>query len=142
MLRLAKVVLAVLSHVYLRNLVDIPTQTVLLQQQTISPCIAADNVVRALAGRLTQHMKIDADVCALLGGVKPDVEVVRSLIRLAWASSSGDYQLLDKPWDELGSIQLSSSSSQIQDNEYSEDVLLCKYVNYCFNSILSCLIFD
>lgn len=132
MLRLAKVVFTVMSHC-LRNHVDLPTQTALLQQQTISPCIATDTVVRAVASRLAQHMQGDTDVSVVLGGVKPDADVVRSLIRLAWASSSGDYQLLDTPWDDLGSMKLSSSSASLQDNEYSEDVLLCKYVNQLWN---------
>ncbi len=126
-LRLSKVVLAVMSHLCLRNLAELSAQTVVLQ--TSSPCIATDNVVRAVAGRLAHHMQSDTDATVFLGGVKPDAEVVRSLIRLAWASSSGDYQLLDTIWDELGSIKLNSTSILIQENEYSEDILLCKYVN-------------
>ena len=124
-LRLSKVVLAVMSNLCLRNLVE--SQTAVLQ--TSSPCIATDNVVRAVAGRLAQHMQSDTDATVLLGGVKPDAEVVRSLIRLAWASSSGDYQLLDILWDELGSMKPNNTAIPIQENEYSEDILLCKYVN-------------
>jgi hypothetical protein len=113
-----------MSHICLRNLVESPTHTVLLQNS--SSCIATDNVVRAIAVRLTQHMQGDSDASLLLCGVKPDEEVVRSLVRLAWASSSGDYQLLDSPWDELGSVKINSFLTPIQENEYSEDTLLCK----------------
>ena len=113
------------SNLCLCNLVE--SLTVVLQ--TSSPCIATDNVVRAVAGRLAQHMQSDTDATVLLGGVKPDAEVVRSLIRLAWASSSGDYQLLDILWDELGSMKPNNTAIPIQENEYSEDILLCKYVN-------------
>ena len=94
-LRLSKVVLAVMSHICLRNLVESSNHNLLLQSS--SSCIATDNVVRAVAVRLTQHMQGDSDANLLLCSVKPDEEVVRSLIRLAWASSNGDYQLLDSP---------------------------------------------
>ena len=116
--------LAVMSHICLRNLVESSNHNLLLQSS--SSCIATDNVVRAVAVRLTQHMQGDSDANLLLCSVKPDEEVVRSLIRLAWASSNGDYQLLDSPWDELGSIKINSFLTHIQENEYSEDILLCK----------------
>ena len=75
------------SNLCLCNLVE--SLTVVLQ--TSSPCIATDNVVRAVAGRLAQHMQSDTDVTVLLGGVKKDAEAAHSLILFAWASSSGDY---------------------------------------------------
>lgn len=111
------------------QLVDVSAQSPQMQQQTItSHCVPTDNVVRTVASRLAQHVQNDADPSVLLGGVKPDSEVVRSLIRLAWASSSGDYHLLDTPWDELGTIPLNTNTISILENEYSEDMLLCKYV--------------
>ena len=74
-LRLSKVVLAVMSNLCLRNLVE--SQTAVLQ--TSSPCIATDNVVRAVAGRLAQHMQSDTDVTVLLGGVKTDAEAAHRI---------------------------------------------------------------
>lgn len=124
-MRLAKVVLAVMAHISSRNLPESSTQTTM--GQATANCIATENIIKAVAARLTQHMQNDNDTIFFLGGVKPDADVIRSLVRLAWASSSSNYQLLVTPWDELGSIKLGSSLSPIQENEYSEDILLSKY---------------
>lgn len=124
-LRLSKVVLTVMSSI--RTVLDSPAQTIALH--TVTSCAATDNVVRAVASRLALHMQADPEAGLLLSSVKPDEEVVRSLVRLAWASSSGDYQLLESPWNELGSVKLSTTVGPTPENEYSEDILLCKYVN-------------
>ena len=63
------------SNLCLCNLVE--SLTVVLQ--TSSPCIATDNVVRAVAGRLAQHMQSDTDVTVLLGGVKTDAEAAHRI---------------------------------------------------------------
>ena len=85
--------------------------------------VASDYCVRAVANQLVQHLRSDASILHM---VKPDVDVVRSLIRIAWASSSGDYQLLTTPWDDLGTIPLGVAAVQYQENEYCEDMQLCR----------------
>ena len=63
-----------------------------------------------------------------MGDAKPDEQVIRSLIRLAWASCRGDYQLLlNTTWEEMSSAHLTTGAAQLEDNEYSEDTQLCKY---------------
>ncbi|KAK4027909.1 probable ubiquitin carboxyl-terminal hydrolase FAF-X [Daphnia magna] len=123
-LRLSKVVLAVMSSICMRNVLDSPGQNLVLH--TVTSCAATDSVVRAVASRLAQHMQTDSDASLLLSSIKPDEEVARSLVRLTWASSSGDYQLLESSWNDLGMVKLNTTVSPTQENEYSEDILLCK----------------
>jgi hypothetical protein len=70
----------------------------------------------------------NSDARHLLNSIKPDSEVVRSLIRLAWSSSSGNYDLLITSWEDLGSVQLTPGNAESQENEYSEDMQLCRYI--------------
>ena len=111
-LRLSKVVLSVVS------------ESGSSPSPQSGPNVASDYCVRAVANQLVQHLRSDA---AVLHSVKPDADVVRSLIRIAWASSSGDYKLLTTPWDELGSIPLGVATLHYQENEYCEDMQLCRY---------------
>ena len=91
--------------------------------QQAGPNITSDYFVRAVANQLVQQLRGDA---AVLCSFKPDADVFKSLIRLAWASSSGEYKLLTAPWEELGSIPLAAANVQYQENEYCEDMQLCR----------------
>jgi hypothetical protein len=84
------------------------------------PNISSDYFVRAVANQLLQHLRAET---SLLCSIKPNAEVVKSVIRLAWASSSGNYQLLNMPWEELGHIPLAIGTVHYQD-EYCEDMQL------------------
>ena len=121
-LRLSKVVLSVVSSLSWR---DTPESGGAPSLQSGPNVGASDYCVRAVANQLVQHLRGDAVV---LHSVKPDVDVVKSLIRIAWASSSGDYKLLTTPWDELGSMPLGVATLQYQENEYCEDMQLCRYL--------------
>jgi len=79
-------------------------------------------LVRAVANQLLQHLRCDA---AALCVARPDVDVVKALVRLAWAGSGGDYRLLAASWRELGSMPLLAGQKAFQD-EYCEDVQLCR----------------
>lgn len=116
-----------MSSICMRNVLDSPGQNLVLH--TVTSCAATDSVVRAVASRLAQHMQTDSDASLLLSSIKPDEEVARSLVRLTWASSSGDYQLLESSWNDLGMVKLNTTVSPTQENEYSEDILLCKCVH-------------
>jgi len=120
-LRLSKVVLSVVSSLSWRDASDSGN----VPSLQAGPNVASDYCVRAVANQLLQHLRNEAVV---LHTVKPDVDVIKSLIRIAWASSSGDYKLLTTPWDELGSIPFGVATVQYQENEYCEDMQLCRYL--------------
>lgn len=101
-----------------------PSEVGLSPQQQQGPTVASDYFVRAVASQLVQHLRADANT---LCGAKPDIDVAKSVIRLAWASSSGDFKLLSSTWEELGTMPLVVGTTQYQD-EYCEDVQLCRYV--------------
>ena len=122
-LRLSKVLLSILSHLSWRDQTESSTQSVL---QNANPCVAADYFLRAVASQLSQHLVDDSNARHLLNSIKPDFEVVRSLIRLAWSSSNGDYELLVTSWEDLGSVSLTLGNTESQENEYSEDMQLCR----------------
>ena len=82
--------------------------------------------MRAVANQLLQLLLPDSSSPLLASSTRPDVEVVKSVIRLAWASSSGNYQLLNASWDDLASMPLIAGTVQYQENEYCEDMQLCK----------------
>ena len=123
-LRLSKVLLSILSHLRWQDKMESSTQPAL--SQNANPGVAADYFIRAVASQLSHHLQGDHDACHLLRSIKPDAEVVRSLIRLALSSSSGDYQLLLTAWEDLGSVQKIAGNTENQENEYSEDMQLCR----------------
>ena len=90
--------------------------------QSQGPKISTAYFVRAVASQLLQHL--GAETSAMCS-IKPDAEVVKSVVRLAWASSSGNYQLLNTPWEELGPIPLAIGTVHYQD-EYCEDMQLSR----------------
>ena len=69
--------------------------------------------------QLLQHLRAETSA---LCSIKPDAEVVKSVIRLAWASSSGNYPLLNTPWEELGPIPLAIGTVHYQDEYITEEI--------------------
>ena len=116
--------LSILSHLCWQDKTETATQPAL--SQNANPGVVADYFIRTVASQLSQHLQGDNDACHLLRSIKPDAEVIRSLIRLALSSSSGDYQLLVTAWEDLGSVQITAGNTENQENEYSEDMQLCR----------------
>lgn len=122
-LRLSKVLLSIVSHLCWHDKTETCTPSAL--SQNANPGVAADFFVRAVASQLSQHLQGNNEDCQQ-HSIKIDAEVVRSLIRLALSSSSGDYQLLVTAWEDLGSVQINVGNTENLENEYSEDLQLCR----------------
>ena len=114
-LRLSKVTLSVLSCLCWRE----PASAVDSGAVSQGPNISTDYFVRAVANQLLQHLRAETSA---LCSIKPDAEVVKSVIRLAWASSSGNYPLLNTPWEELGPIPLAIGTVHYQDEYITEEI--------------------
>lgn len=128
-LRLSKVVLAILSQLCLKDSSESLAPPPLQHPEGFFT--NSDHFIRSVALQLSHRARNESggDSNDVFFGRKPDQEVVRSVIRFAWASCKVDYDLLlSKPWEELDSLQFATDSSFLQENEYSEDMMLCKYV--------------